>query len=346
MGDVAVILPPAGGGGGSGTPLQVILQTNPGPHVRAILRTPGGAGGAAPAQVIGSTWTPLPPAGAAAGPPQPLVLFGLPAPPSQPLPAWAKDVEGWAVSRELQVHAQALWQYGELAYFALLWNIMDYQFGLVPRCWRCWQQQASDPFAQAAETAIAGAYGQGNQYACPACYNTTFALPQGSSPLPGLRALIIRPALFDDYDRDTRRQPRGVFNTAALGIESTPDFRTRTNDYVIRADGSRYQLKVPRRITLRTGFTHPWQGTAAITYNFAQAQLEDPLSVAYQIPPPPDQLPRVMSQILGIYTRVPVNYDWAEVVNGPLIPGEAPFPAASGGPQPPVTFPLPGMGDS
>jgi hypothetical protein len=344
MGDVTVILPPAAGAGAGGTPLQVALQTTPAPQLRALLPAPGGAGGGVPASVSAVARTLLPPAGGAAGGPAPLILFGLPAPPAQPLPAWARDVEGWAIARELQVHAQSLWQYGELAYFALMWHTMDLVGGLVQRCYRCWQGDNDDPSVQGAEQAIAAAYGQGNQYDCPVCYNTTYALPEGSSELPGVRALIIRPALFDDYDRDTRRQQRGVFNTAGLNIESTPDFRVRTNDYVFRADGTRYQLKVPRRITLRTGFAHPWQGTAAITYNFAQATLEDPLTVAYKIPPEPGALAQVMTYILGIYTRVPVNYDWAEVVNGPLIPLEAPDPAASGAPQPPVVFPLPGLG--
>jgi hypothetical protein len=334
----AVLPPPAGGGAGA-LPLQVILQTSPSPALMVRLPPASGTGAPAPPQLIAAAWTPLPPAGGGAGPAAPLVLFALPQPPSQPLPAWQRDVEGFAIARELQIHVQALWQYGELAYFVLLWHVMDFVGGLVPRCYRCWR---GDPDAslQAAEQAIAAAYGQGNQYACPVCYNTTFALPEGSSELPGVRALIIRPALFDDYDRDTRRQPRGVFNTASVNIESTPDFRVRTNDFVFRADGSRYQLKVPQRVTLRTGFAHPWQGAAAITYNLAQATLEDPLTIAYQIPPPPQVLAQVLTQILGTYTRVPVDYGWAEVVNGPLIPLEAPDPAASGAPQPPVTFPL------
>jgi hypothetical protein len=342
MGDVTAILPPPGGGG-SGTPLQVILQTTPAPQLRAILHTPGGAAGAVPPKILAGTWTPLPPAGGAAGPPPPLILFGLPAPPAQPLPAWQRDVEGWAIARELQVHVQSLWQYGELAYFALMWHVQDFLLGLVPRCWRCWKGDP-DGSLQGAEQQIAAAYGQGNQYACPVCFNSTFALPEGSSALPGIRALIIRPALFDDYDRNQQRQPRGVFNPASLGIESTPDFRVRNGDYIFRADGTRWQLKVPHRVTLRTGFANPWQGAAAITYNFAQAALEDPVAVAYQIPPPTEKLAEVMNFILGTYTRVPVDYGWAEVVNGPLIPGEDPAPAASGEPQPPVAFPLPGLG--
>ena len=261
-----------------------------------------------------------------------------PPPPPQPLPAWGRDIEGWAIARELQTHAQALWQYGELAYFALMWHIQDFTAGLVPRCYRCWQGDNDLAGAQSPEQQIAAAYGQGNQYSCPVCYNSTFAAPQGSSPVPGVRALIVRPGIFDDFDRDQHRTSRGVFGQAAIGVESTPDFRVRNGDYCFRGDGNRFQLQVPRRITLRTGFALPWQGAAAITYNFARMSLEDPLTAAYLIPPDEAHL----AQLLGTYTRVPANYDWAEVVNGPLIPEEPP-PAASGQPQGPVHFPLAGF---
>lgn len=331
----AVLLPPAGGSAAT-VPLSYTAATAPGPALQAVLAPAGGAGSLLPASGSRSARFTLPPAGGHGDLAPALVLFGLPPPPAQPLPAWQRDVEGWAVARELQVHAQALWQYGELVFFALLWHVQDFEDGLVLRCFRCWQGQRNDPPMIAPEQAIAAAYGQGNQYGCPVCYNSTFALPEEMSALPGLRALIIRPAIFDEFDRSQSRQAKGVFNMAGLNIESTPDFRVRNGDYVIRADNTRFQLKVPRRITLRTGFALPWQSAAAITYNFAQASLEDPLTAAYQIPPPGD----VVAKILGTYTRVPVAYGWAEVINGPLIPGEEPPPAATGEPQPETVFPL------
>jgi hypothetical protein len=322
-------LPPATGGAApeplyAGTAFQV--------HVSMAV-----AGGAPAPMLAGAgLQVPLPLAGAGAAPAWPLVLFALPPPPAQPLPAWQRDIEGWAVARELQVHAQALWQYGELAYFALMWNVLDFELGLVLRCWRCWDGVRSAPVAEA-EQQIAAAYGQGNQYACPVCFNSTFALPEGMSALPGVRALIVRPALFNDYDRAQVSQPRGIFNSSSMDVESTPDFRVRNGDYLFRADNSRWQLKVPGRISLQTGFAHPYQASSAITYNLSRAGLEDPLTVAYRIPPPPEAL----AKILGTYTRVPASYGWAEVINGPLIPGEEPTPASRGEPQPPAVFPLP-----
>jgi hypothetical protein len=105
---------------------------------------------------------------------------------------------------------------------------------------------------------------------------------------------------------------------------------------MFRSDGRRYQLAVPARVTLRTGFATPWQATAGVSYNLMNATLEDPeASVAYIIPPDMATLGRV----LGTYTRLPASYAWAEQVNGPLIPEESPSPAASGRYQPPVLFP-------
>jgi hypothetical protein len=262
----------------------------------------------------------------------------IPPPPPRPLPAWQRDVEGWAIARERQVHVQALYQYGELTFFALLWHIQDFEAGLVPRCYRCWHGDPDVPALQAPEQQIAAAYGQGNQYACPVCYNTTFSLPEGTSAITGLRALIVRPSIYTEFDKGQSRQAKGVFVTAGNHIESTPDFRVRNGDYAFRSDDSRFELRAPDRTTLRTGFATPWQATAAITYNLMRANLADPLTIAYLIPPTGAQL----LEILGTYTRVPVDYGWTEVVNAPLIPEEVPPPAASGMPQGPVTFPIAG----
>lgn len=333
----AALLPPAGMGCGF-LPAQVLFQTAPGPATRVTL-TPAGTGMAGvPAQVPAAPVAALPPAGSGSGMLPALILFALPPPPGQPQPAWQRDVEGWAVARERLNHVQALWQYGELAIFALLWSPLDLTAGLVQRCYRCWQGDEDSTLLQIAEAAIAAAYGQGNQYACPVCYNTTLALPEGSSAAPGLRALLVRPAMWTEVDRAQSRQAKGVMQSSSPSIESTPDFRVRNGDYAFRSDGTRFSLKVPRRVTLRTGFATPWQAAAAITYNMMSAALEDPATVAYQVPPGA----AVVAQILGTYTRVPAGYGWAEIINGPLIPGEAPPPAASGAPQPPVTFPIPG----
>jgi len=243
-------------------------------------------------------------------------------PPPRLQPTWQRDVQHFAITQERQRHVQALWQYGELAVFALMWTTLDLQAGLVGRCQRCFA-----PAASSAEDQIAAAYGQGSQYKCTDCFGTQF---EG-----GFRALIVRPAIFTDADKNQSKTAKGIMNSESLGIETTPDFRIRPGDYCFRSTGERFQLKVPRRTTLRTGFGTAWQQAQAIDYNVLQASLEETTSVAYLIPPSQD----VLAEVLGAYTRLPVDFSWFEVIRAPLIPAESPPPAASGRLQPSAVFP-------
>lgn len=238
--------------------------------------------------------------------------------PQPALAAWQRDSQAWAAEQERLRHTEALWQYGELAVFCLLWHVEDFKAGLAVRCPRCF-----DDGTASTEDQIAAVYGQGNQADCPVCFNTTFAGVTGGN---GIRAMVVRPAVFTDTDRDQRRQARGVMNPGAVNAESTPDFRIRTGDYLFRSDQSRWSLRVPRRTTLRTGFAHPWLATAGISYNQAQCAAEDPASPAFIIPPSGAQI----AALLGAYTRLPVDYSGFEQLNGPLIPEEQPPPSASG----------------
>jgi hypothetical protein len=236
-----------------------------------------------------------------------------PLPPPRLQPTWQRDVQHFAISQERQRHVQALWQYGELCVFALMWTTLDFQAGLVGRCQRCFS-----PSAASVEQQISAAYGQGNQYKCPDCFGTQF---EG-----GFRALIVRPAIFTDMDKNQAKTAKGVMNTGQLSIESTPDFRVRPGDYCFRQTGDRFYLRVPRRVTLRTGFGSAYQGAQAIDYNVLQASLEETTSVAYSIPPAADAL----ADMLGVYTRLPADFSWFETIRAPLIPVEQPPLAAAG----------------
>jgi hypothetical protein len=261
----------------------------------------------------------------------------LPLRPARPQPAWQRDVQRYAIAQERQRHAQAIWQYGELMVFSLMWRPEDIGLGLAQRCTRCYYPAAviAENPAQAdsgasVQSQISAAYGQGAQYRCPLCYGTQ-VIALAPAQVPGVRALLVRPAIVTDTDQNQQRTAKGVVSTGSVAIQSTPDFRVNTLDYAFRADGRRYQLAVPARTTLRTGFGSPWQQAAAVSYNLANATLENPrASVAYLIPPPREEL----EQALGTYTRIPADFAWLEQVNGPLIPGEEPSPSASGYLQP------------
>lgn len=251
----------------------------------------------------------------------------------RPLRTWQRDVQKFAISQERERHVQALWQYGELVVFALMWTTLDLAAGLAQRCTRC----NVNVGATSPEQSIAAAYGQGSQFRCPLCYGSQLIAAGTVAQHPGLRAVIVRPAVITDIDKAQEFTARGVMNTGQVSTESTPDFRVRNGDYMFRQDSTRYRLRVPRRVTLRTGFASPYQQVTTINYTHASAGLEDPTSVAYTIPPDATAL----ASWLGTYTRVPVSYAGLEIINGPLIPEEEPPPAATASLQPNVTFPLP-----
>lgn len=227
------------------------------------------------------------------GPPQPIV------PNNQPY--YIRTPQNWAVEQERQRHQQALYMVGEPALFLLMWRVEDFNAGLTTQCPRC---RATDGGLNAR---IETVYQQPLSAVCPYCFGTTF--------YGGVRAKIIRPAIFTDIDEDERRQARGVVHPESCMVETTHDFRSRTGDYVCRADGSRWMLSTPSRVQLRTGFTHPVQGEQSIGYARIPAAREDESSVAFQIPP--------VASELGNWLVAPVNWPGPpvdDVLNGPLIP--------------------------
>lgn len=228
--------------------------------------------------------------------------------PSYVQPYYVRDRQGWAVDQERMRHNQALFTVGEYSMFVLMWHIQDHNDGLVARCSTCWDTDA----ANSIKSQVADVYKQPEQHRCPDCFGTTF---EG-----GFKAQIIRPAIFSDSDEGEQHQARGVAKPEDLSVESTPDFRVRNGDFVFRATGDRYQLRVPQRVTLRTGFGTPTQAGEAIGYNHARAALEDPTSVAYIIPPNRQGL----ETILVSGTRVPFDFTQHETIRAPLIPASNP----------------------
>jgi hypothetical protein len=210
---------------------------------------------------------------------------------------FVRERQDWTVQQEKMRHEQALYQIGEPAMFIMLWKVEDHYKGYVRRCARCY----SGPDESAAE-----AYNQSTKNRCPMCFGTTF---EG-----GIRAKVIRPALFSDVDDQEQNSQRGVTYPERLTVESTGDFRFRPGDFVFRADGSRWQLSTPTRVQLRTGYGHPSQGFDAFAFAQGMASLEDNTSVAWIIPPNQDDL----KTILQPDSRFPTAK--VDLTNGPLIP--------------------------
>lgn len=223
-----------------------------------------------------------------------------PTPPNIPAPFqpyYVRQPERWAVDQERQRHYQALYSIGEWTMFCLMWHLDDFEQNLVDRCPTCYTSSR-----------YASAYGQPDRNKCPDCFGTTF---EG-----GFRALIVRPAVFSDSDENQQYQARGVVSSDQLDMESTPDFRVRTGDYCFRSTGHRFYLRVPDRVTLRTGFATPYQRSMAVGYNHARASLEDRSSVAYTIPP----VEKDLIEILNVSATEPLDFAAFEIVKSPLIP--------------------------
>lgn len=219
--------------------------------------------------------------------------------PHEVQPYYVRDTQPWAVQQEHMRHEQALYSVGEWAMFTLMWDVLDFEAGLVQRCSNCYTSRGK----------IASVYGQGDQNKCPTCFGTTF---QG-----GIKAQIVRPAIFGDTAEEERLDRRGAIFPQNVQIETTHDFRVRSGDYVFRADGTRWFLRRPDMVRVRTGFAYPSQAASNLTLNFATASLADPNTVAYMIPPSEAALATLLGQNM---TRVPRDFSAAETINAPLIP--------------------------
>lgn len=215
-------------------------------------------------------------------------------------PYYVRDTQNWAVEQEHMRHDQALYSIGEWVMFTLMWHVLDHEAGLVDRCADCYLSRGK----------ISEAYGQGDQNKCPTCFGTTF---QG-----GIRAQIIRPAIFTDTDEEERDGRRGTERSQTVAIESTHDFRVRSGDYAFRADGTRWYLRHPNSVRVRTGFGYPSQEATNLTLNFATASLEDKTSVAHLIPPAAPALRALLGRNVSI--KVPTDFTAVEILNGALIP--------------------------
>lgn len=199
-------------------------------------------------------------------------------------PYYVRQTQDWAVQQERQRHIQAIYQVGEPALFVLMWKVEDFEAGLVTPCPRC---RAED---QSVDARVAGIYQQPQTARCPFCFGTTFN--------GGVRAKIVRPAIFTDADEDERKSARGVTHGENTMVETTDDFRSRTGDYVLRRNGSRWQLGHPQRDQLRTGYKHPTQSSSSLGYARIPASREDKASVVFEIPPIDSELAAILVEPL------------------------------------------------
>lgn len=191
------------------------------------------------------------------------------------------DPQRYAIDQERQRHVEALFRWGEYAMFVLMWNLRDFEKGLVVRCPVCWGNTPGS-----VQERVSGVYKQAKQDNCPSCLGTTF---EG-----GWKAKIIRPSLWDfseDLDADGRR---GQTISASASVQSTHDFQMRTGDYIFRGDGNRWSVGAQSGIHLRVGFELPLSDKNIVAFNFGQAIREDESSIAYSIEPTVSDLREIL----------------------------------------------------
>lgn len=184
--------------------------------------------------------------------------------PGQPYDAHVH--QDWASNVLEAQHEEALYAYGELALFTMMWRPADFEAGLVGRCTVCFGGATSRQ---------AAAFQQPAQRECPSCYGTTY---EG-----GFRAQIIRPALMADRNSEVTDQARGVVVTDTIAFETTADFTLHKGDYVFRFDNSRFQVEEKSEAVVRPGFGPPLSPDSFA--GASTAHKEETTSVAYRILP-------------------------------------------------------------
>jgi hypothetical protein len=219
--------------------------------------------------------------------------------------------QAWATGAVQEQNEEALYAFGELALFTLMWRPKDHEAGLVARCSTCFT---------GAQSRQAEAFKQPTRRECPDCFGTTF---EG-----GFRAQIIRPALWADRNAEDTDQHRGVVVSETLNLETTGDFTLRKNDYVFRFDNTRYQVEAKTEVVLRTGFHSP--ETIQSFAGQTTARRENEGTVAFLIPPTDPELVGDVLGTLGGSVLPDLNLLSLIRPGGYLVEGQ-PVPAHGGG---------------
>jgi hypothetical protein len=213
---------------------------------------------------------------------------------------WAPAQQDYAAAHVRGSHDEALYRLGEYAIFVLLWRIRDHRLGLVERCSVCFTAYGE----------FADVYKQPMEHNCPHCLGTTF---EG-----GYRAKIVRPSLWDFGEETNDPGRRGEHTPAVAAVQATSDFRMRTGDFVLRADGTRWRTESLSANHLRTGFGHPWKADTAVGFNYGQVRKVDRVHVAFEVEPTkPSELRLLLDPTSPHF---PVDFSAHEDIRVPLSP--------------------------
>lgn len=225
--------------------------------------------------------------------------LGTPTQSEEANPYWMPGPEGWARAQVRQHHNEALYRYGEYTMFVLMWRREDFDAGLVTRCTACFGTYGD----------IADVFQQPAKERCDTCFGTTY---EG-----GVKARIVRPAIWQESVDDNHRRKQGEVIVNSISVQSTSDFRMRNDDFILRADGTRWSVSNISGDHLVTGFAHEGLGLGDVAFNVGTAKRQDEGTVAYDIPPATALL---QSQLAVTGPNYPFDFSSVEEINGPLIP--------------------------
>jgi hypothetical protein len=209
-----------------------------------------------------------------------------------------KNREPWAIRRQRRNHDEAVMAYGEYCIIVMLWILPDHEKNLVERCSRCWGENAE----------VADVYGQGRQKDCPVCYGTNY---EG-----GYKAILYRPSMWDYNEPTEEEARRGEITRQTASVQLPSDFTPKNGDYLIRRDGTRWQVQSTSTNHLRTGFGTSDARTDALGWNLASVVREDESAVAYLIPPTTEEAIERLSVSDCRYW--PMDFSEHEVIRGPV----------------------------
>lgn len=185
-----------------------------------------------------------------------------------------RSPQDYALEQERDRHEEALLALGEYVLFILLWQVPDYEAGLVGRCWCVGDTGVADDV----DEAIAATYRQSAKKECTDCWGTTF---EG-----GWKAKLVRPAIVDiTAEALEQLTPRGEVDRHTANVQTTGDLRLHAGDWFLRGDCSRWQMAGLDTTRLYTGFQPVATVRQSVGFNYGRANLEDPETIIYQMPP-------------------------------------------------------------
>lgn len=209
------------------------------------------------------------------------------------------DQRRWEITHERMRQVDSLYRLGELSVFCLMWNVEDFNAGLVQRC----------PTCQETSSLITSTYTQPAFDRCPTCYGHLYAGAHG-----GVKALLIRPGAWTYNEGDNRYLPRGEIEAVNATVTTSFEVRLYTRDYVFRGDGQRFGVTAVQGIHLANGFGTSSHTTEAIAYSYSVAK-ENPSSPAWMIG---FLTPELIALLDVPYRRTVPDFTQWEFMDGPV----------------------------